>query len=289
MFPLKDENPTTRTPIVTIALIVINILVYFFVQPVEFNAGTDFTFETAVIPEEITSGEPLSEIEFCSIVAPDSDAFTSIADTASACASPTDEARFPGKNVFLAAISSMFLHGGLLHLGGNMLFLWVFGNNIEDHLGPIKYVVFYLVAGVVATAAHIGGDVDSIITLVGASGAVAGVMGAYLVWFPWARIKTLLVIIPFNIKAWIVLVFWFGSQFFISPNSGVAYLAHVGGFIFGVIIAVLARSSGGFRDQLWEHKYTTLNPGAATGVWDPRYGGREEIQAGTTPSWHPGT
>ena len=183
----------------------------------------------------------------------------------------------------------MFLHGGLLHLGGNMLFLWVFGNNIEDHLGRVKYVIFYLIAGIVATAAHVLGDVGSTIPVVGASGAVAGVMGAYLVWFPWAQIKTLVFIMLTNLKAWMVLAFWFGSQFFISPSDGVAWLAHVGGFVFGVLIAALARGSEGFRKQLWEHKYMTLNPGASVGAWDPRFGGREVLQDGQTPSWHPGS
>lgn len=278
-----------RTPIVTILLIVINIGVYFLVQPVEINAGTDFTFETAAIPDEIISGEPLSEIEYCAVLAPNSNAISSIAGTESICSSPTEAARFPEKNVYLAALSSMFLHGGLLHLGGNMLFLWVFGNNIEDHLGRAKYIVFYLIAGVVATIAHIAGDPDSIIPVVGASGAVAGVMGAYLVWFPWARIKTLAIIVLLNLKAWVVLAFWFASQFFISPSSGVAWLAHVGGFVFGVIIAALARGSEGFRQQLWEHKYMTLNPEAAVGNWDPRFGGREVLADGHTPSWHPGS
>ena len=289
MFPFKDENPTMRTPIVTLLLIAVNIAVYFLVQPVEINAGTDFTFGTAAIPDEILSGEPLSEIEYCSILAPNSQALTSIADSETICAAPTEAARFPDKNVYLAAVYSMFLHGGLLHLGGNMLFLWVFGNNIEDHLGRFKYIIFYLLAGIAATVAHIGGDPDSIIPVVGASGAVAGVMGAYAVWFPWARIKTLVFILFVNLKAWMVLLFWFGSQFFISPNSGVAWLAHVGGFVFGALVAALARGNEGFRTQLWEHKYMTLNPGAAVGAWDARFGGREVVQDGQTPSWHPGS
>jgi len=287
VFPFKDENPTMRTPVVTILLIIINIAVYFLVQPVEINAGTDFTFATAAIPDELTSGEPLSEIEYCAVLSPDSAAISTVAGAETICNAPTEAARFPEKNVYLAALSSMFLHGGLLHLGGNMLFLWVFGNNIEDHVGRVKYLVFYLVAGVVATAAHIAGDPDSIIPVIGASGAVAGVMGAYLVWFPWARIKTLAVILLINVKAWIVLAFWFASQFFISPSDGVAWLAHVGGFVFGALVAALARGNDGFRNQLWEHKYMTLNPDATTGPWDPRFGGREVLDDGRTPSWHP--
>lgn len=286
VFPLKDDNPTTRLPIVTLALIVLNVLVYFLVQPVDFDAGTDFTFETAAIPEELTSGEPLSEAEFCAVVSPGSAAMNSLSVADGVCANPSATApAFPEKNVWLGALYSMFMHGGLMHLGGNMLYLWVFGNNIEDHLGRLKYLVFYLVAGVAATVAHVVGDLDSIIPVIGASGAVAGVMGAYIVWFPWARIRTIALIALVNLKAWIVLAFWFVSQFFISPSDGVAWLAHVGGFVFGALFALLARSSDSFRDQLWEHKYRTLNPGA---TWDPRFGGRETVQDGRTPSWYPG-
>ncbi len=286
MFPLKDDNPTTRLPIVTLVLIVLNVLVYFLVQPVEVSAGTDFTFETAAIPEELTSGEPLSEAEFCAVVSPGSAAMNSLSIASGVCADPSPtEPAFPDKNVWLGALYSMFMHGGLMHLGGNMLYLWVFGNNIEDHLGRVKYLAFYLIAGVVATLAHVFGDLDSIIPVIGASGAVAGVMGAYIVWFPWARIRTIALIALINLKAWIVLAFWFVSQFFISPSDGVAWLAHVGGFVFGALFALVARSSNGFRDQLWQHKYRTLNPGS---TWDPRFGGREAVQDGRTPSWYPG-
>lgn len=286
MFPLKDENPTMRTPWVTLALIAVNVLVYFLIQPVEVDAGTDFTFGTAVIPEEITSGRPLSTAEYCSVLQPSSEVFSTVADTGEICANPSNtEERFPDKNIYLAVVYSMFLHGGLMHLGGNMLYLWVFGNNIEDHLGPVKYLIFYLFAGVAATAAHVAADLDSIIPVVGASGAIAGVMGAYAVWFPWARIRTIVVIALMRIRAWIVLVFWLASQFFISPNSGVAWLAHVGGFAFGALVALFARTNRGFREQLWQHKYLTQNPGAR---WDPRFGGTEPLEPGATPSWHPG-
>jgi len=277
-----------RRPVVTIVLIVLNVLVYFLVQPLDLVAGTDFTFETAAIPDELTSGEPLSEREFCTVLFGTTEEATSIATTEAVCNSPTDEPRFPNKNVYLAVLSSMFLHGGLMHLGGNMLYLWVFGNNIEDHLGKVKYLIFYLLAGVIATFAHVAADPGSDIPLIGASGAVAGVMGAYLVWFPWARIKTIAVIMLTELKAWIVLAFWFGSQFFINPSDGVAWLAHVGGFVFGALVATLARTNSGFRQRLWQHKYLTQNPGAPVGSWDQRYGGREVLQDGQTPSWHPG-
>ncbi len=283
MLPLSDENPTMRTPWVTIALIILSIGAYFVVQPIEIDAGTDFTFETAAIPEELTTGEPLSTVEFCSVVRPGSGAFSRWAETAALCANPSpDQARFPDKNVYLGVLFSMFMHGGLLHLGGNMLFLWVFGNNIEDHLGRLKYLIFYVAAGVVATAAHVGGDPDSLTPVIGASGAVAGVMGAYFVWFPWARVRTLVLFFLLRLRAWIVLSFWFAGQFLISPTDGIAWLAHVGGFVFGVLVALVARSNDGLRDRLWRHKYRTENPGAP---WDGRYGGREILQPGEVPHW----
>lgn len=274
-----------RLPIVTLALIVVNVLVYFLVQPVEIDAGTDFTFETAAIPEELTTGEPLSEQEYCSVLAPTSEAYVSIARTADICNAPSAEPMFPDKNVYLAALSSLFLHGGLMHLGGNMLYLWVFGNNIEDHLGRFRYLLFYLFAGVVASLTHVLGDPSSLIPVIGASGAVAGVMGAYIVWFPWAKVKTIAVVILLDLRAWVVLTFWFGSQFFISPADGIAWLAHVGGFVAGAAVALIARLNNGFRQRLWQHKYLTQHP---QGQWDPRYGGREILEADATPNWHPG-
>ena len=285
MFPLKDENPTTHRPFVTLVLIAFNVAVFFLVQPAEFDAGTDFTFGMAAIPEEVISGEPLSTAEYCSVLSPTSNVFNSIAETGQLCSNPSStEARFPNKNVYLALISSMFLHGGLMHLFGNMLYLWVFGNNIEDHLGRAKYLIFYVLAGIAATFAHIAADPDSVIPVIGASGAIAGVMGAYVVWFPWARIRTIVVVMLLNLRAWIVLAFWFGSQFFISANSGVAWLAHVGGFVFGAFIALLVRTNTGFRERLWSHKYLTQ-----TGRhWDPRFGGTEDVERGHTPTWYAG-
>jgi membrane associated rhomboid family serine protease len=148
---------------------------------------------------------------------------------------------FPHKHVFLAVLSSMFLHGGLLHLGGNMLFLWVFGNNVEDRLGRVRYALFYVVAGVVATFTHVFLQPTSTIPVIGASGAIAGVMGAYLVWFPNARVLSLLFFIIARIRAKWWLLIWFVSQFFVNPNEGVAWAAHVGGFVFGALVALVLR------------------------------------------------
>ncbi len=156
-------------------------------------------------------------------------------------AHPTGPPIYPHKNVWLAILFSMFLHASLLHIGGNMLFLWIFGNNVEDRLGHVGYLVFYLVAGVIATGAYILVNADSTVPLLGASGAIAAVMGAYLVSFPRARIRTLILVPPIilwpRLRAWVVLAFWFVSQFFLSPGSGVAWVAHVAGFTFGVLLA----------------------------------------------------
>jgi membrane associated rhomboid family serine protease len=158
-----------------------------------------------------------------------------------ACASnrrAAGPALFPEKREWVAVLVSMFLHGGWLHLGSNMLFLWVFGNNIEDRLGYLRYLAFYVAGGVVATVAYVAVNASSTVPLVGASGAVAAVMGAYLVWFPNVRIRTvifMLIVFFTEIRARWLLLFWFVLQFFTSPESGVAWVAHVAGFAFGVL------------------------------------------------------
>ena len=140
----------------------------------------------------------------------------------------------------------MFLHGSILHVLGNMLFLWIFGNNVEDQLGPFWFLVLYLVGGVVASLVHILGNLDSTSPFLGASGAIAVVMGAYIVWFPRARVLTLVPIVfiflPVRLPAIVVLGLWFVLQFFTQSSSGIATLAHIGGFVFGMLVAfVLAR------------------------------------------------
>jgi membrane associated rhomboid family serine protease len=192
----------------------------------------------AAIPCEVVQGRPLTEEEV-------ERTFRFDEDSACERGVPEDEAVFPDKAVWLALVYSMFLHGSLLHLGGNMLFLWIFGNNIEDRMGIGGYVGFYLLAGLAASAAHILVQPDSTIPVVGASGAIAGVMGAYLVLFPNVRIRSLLILIVFvlfrDVPAKWLLGFWFVTQFFTNPNEGVAWVAHVGGFIFGALVALLLR------------------------------------------------
>jgi membrane associated rhomboid family serine protease len=235
VIPLRDENPTVRTAWVTILLILLNVGVYFLVQPgsTEVAATARFSYEHAAVPCEVTTGEPLSLDEITPALRGGS--------TDHCTSDSTLPPVFPGKHVFLAVLSSMFFHGGLLHLGGNMLFLWVFGNNVEDRLGRVRYLLFYVVAGVVATFTHIFLQPTSTIPVIGASGAIAGVMGAYLVWFPNARVLSLLFVIITRIRAKWWLLLWFVSQFFVNPNEGVAWAAHVGGFVFGALIALVLR------------------------------------------------
>jgi membrane associated rhomboid family serine protease len=238
VIPLHDDNPTRRRAVVTVALIAINIAVYFWVQPngtdvLSQQKAAEFTYEHAAIPCELTTSEPLSIEEIAS-------------DTCNEV--PEGPPAFPDKNVWLAALVSMFLHGSLLHLGGNMLFLWVFGNNIEDRLGAVRYLAFYLGGGIIATAAHVMLQPSSAVPVIGASGAVAGVMGAYLVLHPNVRIKTLFIfffIMFRDVSAKWVLGIWFFSQFLtaVNPNSGVAWGAHVGGFVFGLLVGLALKAT----------------------------------------------
>ena len=271
-----DENPTRRAPVVTVAIIAACLWIYFMWQPsrsdeavlVETPAGvlqmdetTAFNLQNAAIPCEIVERRPLTLDETIAT----SGTAGSDGERCGVGLSESPEL-FPRKSVLLSLLTSMFLHGGLLHLGGNLLFLWIFGNNIEDHLGHVRFAVFYLLSGVAASALHIALNIDSTVPLVGASGAIAGVMGAYMVWFPRAPVRTLVFLgffITFiDLPARWLLGFWFVSQFFTSPNSGVAWAAHVGGFVFGVLAALLIRSSGTVRRSTWTADYRTA------GRWD---------------------
>lgn len=249
MIPLHDDNPTRRFPVVTVLLIAANIYVYFLVQRPGGQDQDRFAFSYAAIPCEVVNGRPLTEAEVIVTLRGDSEACNLGDELGPGEADPTGPA-FPAKRVWTAVLYSMFLHGSLLHIGGNMLYLWVFGNNIEDKLGPLAYAGFYLLAGVVATGAHVLAQPDSTVPMVGASGAVAGVMGAYLVAFPNVQVRSLIIAIVVllrDIPAKWLLGFWFVLQFFTSPTSGVAWIAHVGGFVFGVLVALALRATRGHR------------------------------------------
>jgi membrane associated rhomboid family serine protease len=218
-------NPTRIRPIVTIAVIAVNLAVFFFWQPPGTGReATEFAYENAAIACELTTREVLSIDEI-----------------------NTDECRndgatgfFPDKNVYLAGLVSMFLHGGIFHLLGNMWFLWIFGNNVEEAYGSLPYLAFYLVAGIAATAAFAIFNPESTLPLVGASGAIAGVLGAYLVLFPTHRVLSWFFFVYVPIPALFFLGIWLFSQFGIQ-DEGVAWQAHIGGFVAGVLITMPLR------------------------------------------------
>jgi membrane associated rhomboid family serine protease len=240
VFPLKDNIDTRRTPVVTIALIIANVVV--FLVSIR-HGGTIWNGpdqETVVhygaIPYEFT--HPGKE---CDLVSQTGQIL---------CQGQIGVRGTPNPQpaTWFTALSSMFLHGGLLHIGGNMLFLWVFGNNVEDAMGRLKFIVFYLLGGIAAMALQIAVDPSTAVPSVGASGAVAAVLGGYLLLYPRARVLTLVFLFVFftfiQIPAMFFLVIWFGQQLLfgyfnqVNPTGGgggVAYFAHIGGFLFGLL------------------------------------------------------
>ena len=208
MIPLKDDNPTSRKPTVTYFLIIFCVLVFFIeISSQSYKSGELF-YSYGLIPSVLMGHDQL----------------------------PLDLYVLPA---YLTIFSSMFMHGGFMHLIGNMLYMWIFADNIEDNLGHTKFLFFYFLAGIGAAMTQVLMDTHSQIPMVGASGAIGGVLGAYLINHPNARVS---VLIPFGffsqlikIRALYVLGFWFILQF-ISSGGGVAYAAHIGGFVSGMIL-----------------------------------------------------
>jgi len=237
MFPLRDENPITITPFVTYLIIIACMYVFFGPQDAVADEGRamDFNLEYAAIPCELRTGDPLSAAEI--------EATFEQGDVDACADDETSASAFPSKNVHLGVLTSIFLHGGLFHLLGNMWFLWIFGNNIEDRLGHLRYLAVYLVGGVFATLAYFIVQPSSTLPLIGASGAVAAIMGAYLVWFPNAPIRTFIFLFLRDVSAKWFLGIWFVTQFFTGSNSGIAWMAHVGGFLFGAFVGLVVRTT----------------------------------------------
>jgi membrane associated rhomboid family serine protease len=235
MFPLKDNIPTERTAYVTIALIAINVFVYFVLQKGGILSGPDNTIvvKWGVIPYELTHpGKECAEA-LGGIVCEGQPGVVGAAPDQP----PT----------ILTIFSSMFMHGSILHIAGNMLFLWIFGNNVEDAMGHARFVVFYLVGGLAAVALQVIASPDAAVPTIGASGAVAAVLGGYILLYPRARVITLIFIIFFftilELPAMLILGFWFLQQILFGVyevanpaggGGGVAYFAHIGGFLFGL-------------------------------------------------------
>jgi membrane associated rhomboid family serine protease len=229
LIPIRDANPSLRPPLVTWALIGIGIYVFFGVQPREGDPA--YFYETAAIPCEVVTGMPLDEVEIRRDVCSNQ---------------PLGPIPFPDKDIPLSVGWSLVLHASVLHLLGNLWFLWIFGDNVEDAMGRLGYAIFFVLAGVVATLSYVVFNADSTIPLIGASGAIGGVMGAYLVLFPRARVVSvfpLLFFIPVALPAFVFLGFWFASQFFLfGAATQIAWQAHVGGFLFGVAVAAVLRA-----------------------------------------------
>ena len=224
MVPLKDYNPGQRTPYVTYGLIVLNVAIFIYELSLPSSGLTNFFHAWAVVPEEFS---------------------TSL--TTGVSVVNTEE--------WLTVVTSQFLHGGFLHLAGNMLYLWIFGNNVEDQMGHLRFLLFYLLCGVLANLAQWFFAMESEIPSLGASGAIAGVMGAYIFRFPEVRILTLVPLGPFplplKIPALFYLGIWFVQQAFYGvaslgaptmigmENGGIAYWAHAGGFVIGALLGPL--------------------------------------------------
>ena len=224
MIPLRDANPVRRTPIITIGIIVACIVAFAYRLGAESDGG-EAGIERLFFTYGLVPAELLAEWE----------------------------AGRPFGDETLAVITSMFLHVNLLHIAGNLLYLWIFGNNIEDRFGRIAFVAFYLIGGVAAAAAQIAIDPESRVPMIGASGAVSAVLGAYIVLFPRARILSLVFLGFFyqliEVPALVVLGLWFvlqlvdgiGSLGVAGAEGGVAFFAHIGGFVAGVVMGVLFR------------------------------------------------
>jgi membrane associated rhomboid family serine protease len=234
MFPIRDDQPRYSTPWVNYFIIGLNVFVYFFFElPVQFQGGRAFDVlvgQFGLIPQHFVravSGSP----------------------------------QYPFAATLLTILTSMFLHGDLFHILGNLWFLWIFGDNIEDHLGHFPYLVFYLLCGIAAALTDIAIDPSSRVPTIGASGAIAGIMGAYILLYPRARVLALVVLIVFFtfwwIPAWVFLGYWFLIQFVATSmvasgghhqTGGVAFAAHVGGFVTGLIlIKLFPQRSRGYR------------------------------------------
>ncbi|RJE85969.1 rhomboid family intramembrane serine protease [Paracoccus onubensis] len=205
MFPIRDHNPSTRKPVVTYGLISANVAMYLLTLP-GFEGGQTLWVWLALYPVAISHGE-----------------------------------------LIWGLLTHMFLHAGIMHIAGNMLFLWIFGDNLEDQMGRLGFLCFYLACGLGAAFAQIAADPLASVPMVGASGAIAGVMGGYLLLFPRARIDILLIIVVFfkvfTLPAWTMLILWFAIQIFggfsmVGAEGGVAYWAHAGGFIAGLILTI---------------------------------------------------
>jgi membrane associated rhomboid family serine protease len=237
VFPLYDDNSDrTITPLVNYALIAANVIVFIFLQ--QLGTNEHFTYAFSTVPGEILTGHD--------IVTPSR---VMVTVTGQRMLIPGLE-RTPG-SVYLTLFTSMFMHGGIAHIAGNMLFLWIFGDNIEDRLGHVRYIIFYLVCGVIASLAHVfttglfaTSESSLLIPSLGASGAISGVLGGYLLLYPTRRVTVILFRFLTDVPAYVAIGIWFAFQLISglgvlgggSQQGGVAYAAHIGGFGAGLVL-----------------------------------------------------
>ena len=236
VFPLYDDNTDRHTtPFVNYAIIALNIFVFVVLQ--RLGTDTDFTYSFSTVPGEILSGRDITT-------------------EARVVEHMGQRVLIPGlgetwPSVYFTLFTSMFMHGGIAHIGGNMLFLWIFGDNIEDRLGHVKYLIFYLVCGVIASLAHVfttaafaGGDESMLVPSLGASGAISGVLGGYILLHPTRRVTVILFRFLTQVPAYVAIGLWFLFQLISglgmlgegSQTGGVAYAAHIGGFVAGLVL-----------------------------------------------------
>jgi membrane associated rhomboid family serine protease len=243
MFPIGDDNSDrTSTPIVNYVLIAANILVFVLFQ----NLGSNdrFTYAWSTVPREIVTGRDVTTPPHV------------IEGPAGQTLEEPGLQPTPG-SVYLTLLTSMFMHGGLAHIFGNMLFLWIFGDNLEDRMGHVRYLIFYLVCGVLASLAHVFSTVllggNALVPSLGASGAISGVLGGYVLLFPKRQVRVILFRLFTTVPAYVALGLWFAFQLISSLGilgsgteaGGVAYAAHIGGFIAGVVLVKLFDQGGG--------------------------------------------
>lgn len=238
MLPIGDQNlPGRGIAWVTLGLIAVNVAAFVFLQ-----LGSDsFTYGYSTVPREITTGMDLTKPEPVII-------------DGERVEIPEEPGPSP---IYLTLLTSMFLHGGWLHLGGNMLFLFIFGDNVEHAFGRVFFLLFYLGAGVTASLAQVWAGPDSVIPSLGASGAISGVLGGYLVLFPGNQVRVLVWYLVVTVPAIVMIGLWAALQFFsgfasiaeTQQTGGVAYLAHVGGFVTGVAVGLLALALGAGRNR----------------------------------------
>jgi len=228
MFPIGDDNSDrTITPVVNYVFIGLNILVFLLLQ--QFGSNDAFTYAFSLVPREVTTGIDISGVQVVK---------DSLGNTGQIQLFPTP---LP---VYFNFLSSMFMHGDIMHIFGNMLFLWIFGDNLEDRIGHVRYAIFYVVCGLAAAIAQVIMGPDSVIPMLGASGAISGVLGGYMLLFPHRRVKAFIFRFLTEVPAYAAVGIWIAYQVilgYLSPSGGggVAYAAHIGGFVAGLALIKL--------------------------------------------------